>query len=221
MLPFLARAVLLLTQIFRFEPPGSERIYPQLQTPGVEIIEPAAGSAVQGTLSIVGTANPDNFFFYELSFRYAGGPEDPWFVIAESFTPVDTSTLADWDTFLITDGDYDLRLLVTLTDASQVEYRVQGIRVRNYSPVETGTPGPTTTPTATQTPDLTAMFTPSATATITPTPTRAPTFTPPAPNPAEIGSGEISLSLARGAAGVLAVFLLIGLYTSIRNIRRR
>ena len=221
MLPFLFRAVLLVIQIVRFDPPGPERILPQIEMPEVEIVEPAGGSAVQGTLSIVGSANPADFFFYELSFRYAGGPEQPWFVIDESFTPVENGTLGEWDTFAITDGDYDLRLLVTLTDSSQVEHRVEGVRVRNYSQVETGTPGPSASPTVTETPDLTALFTPSSTPTITPTPTQPPTFTPPAPNPAEIGPGEISSSLARGAAGVLALFLLIGLYTSIRSLRRR
>lgn len=217
---FLARAALLLIQIVRLASPGQERVLTQAETAAVVILEPAGGSAVQGTLSIVGTANPENFFFYELSFRYAGGPEQPWFVIAESFTPVENGTLGEWDTFAITDGDYDLRLQVTLADGSLVENRVLGVRVRNYSPVETGTPEPPEPPPSTVTPDLTALFTPSATSTVTPFPTAPPTFTPPAPNPAEIAPGEISTSLARGAAGVLAVFLLIGLYVSIRSLRR-
>jgi hypothetical protein len=221
MSPFLTRAVLLLTLIVRLAPPGPERVLPQVDSPDVVIDEPGGGAAVQGTLSIIGTANPADFFFYELSFRYAGGPEDSWFVIAESFTPVATGTLGEWDTFAITDGDYDLLLLVTLTDSSQLEHRVEGVRVRNYTQVETGTPGPSAIPAASVTPDLTARFTPSATPTVTPTPTAAATFTPPAPNPAELRPGEISTSLARGAAGVLAVFLLIGLYTSIRSLRRR
>jgi hypothetical protein len=219
--PFLTRALLFLTLIVRLSPSGPGRGFQQVDSPDVMIAEPAGGAAVQGTLSITGTANPADFFFYELSFRYAGGPEDPWFVIAESFTPVDSDTLGEWDTFAITDGDYDLRLLVVLEDSSILEFVVEQVRVRNYSQVETSTAGPFATPTASETPDLTAIFTPSSTPTITPTSTMAPSATPLPPNPAEIGPGEISSSLARGAAGVLAVFVLIGLYASIRSLRRR
>ncbi len=192
----------------------------------VIILAPQGGAALQGQVQISGSANPEGFFAYELAFGYADDPTGTWFIIFESFNPVEAGTLAEWDTFSITDGDYDLRLLVTLTDASEMEIIVQNIRIRNYTIVETSTPAPTLTATPVPTMDLTAAFIPSpspipAMPTASPLPTIAPTHTPLPANPAQFRPGDISLSLARGAAGVLAAFLLLGIYTSIRNARSR
>jgi hypothetical protein len=193
----------------------------------VSLLTPVGGAPLQGVVPITGSANPAGFFSYEVSFGYAGDTSGTWFIIAESFNPVQQDTLAEWDTFAITDGDYTLRLLVTLVDASQQEVRVENVRVRNYTPIETSTPTPTLTPSLTPTIDRTAAFTPSATPTITPTPsetptpTVVPTATPLPPNPAEMRASDIANSLVRGAAGVLAAFILLGMYVSIWNVRRK
>jgi len=187
------------------------------------ITSPSGGDAVQGQATISGASGVPGFFSYELSFAYSGDPTNTWFLIEESFTPVVDGPLAIWDTFAITDGTYDLRLLVTLIDSSEVETIVRGIRVRNYSPIETSTPTPSQTPTNTPTTDLTLAFVPSETPTATQTPTQTPipsTVTPLPHNPIEIIPQQIGDSLLRGAAGTLAAFLLLGMYVSLRRRRR-
>ncbi|HLF89570.1 MAG TPA: hypothetical protein VI451_11525, partial [Anaerolineales bacterium] len=191
--------------------------------PQPQITSPSGGDAVQGQVSISGASGVPGFFYYELTFAYTGDTTGTWFLIEESFNPIQSGALATWDTFAITDGTYDLRLLVTLIDASQMETVVRGVRVRNYTLIETSTPTPSLTPTSAPTTDQTRTFTPPDTLTITPT----PTGTPPAPtvtslprNPAEIVPQQISDSLLRGAAGTLAAFLLLGMYSSLRRRRR-
>jgi len=187
------------------------------------ITNPAGGDAVQGQVTISGASGVPGFFYYELSFAYSGDKTDTWFLIEESFNPIQSGTLATWDTFAITDGTYDLRLLVTLIDASQMETVVRGVRVRNYTLIETSTPTPSLTPTSAPTTDQTRTFTPPDTLTITPTPTgtpHTPTMTHLPRNPAEIVPQQISDSLLRGAAGTLAAFLLLGMYSSLRRRRR-
>lgn len=217
------RKITLLLLLLFLLPPKTARGQDPAETPQVSIASPGGGEALQGLVRISGSANPDGFRAYELSFGYSGDTSGAWFLIAERSDPVSDGELAEWDTFRITDGDYDLRLAVTLQDGSLVETTVEGLRVRNYSPVETSTPSPVPSATATATVDLTAV---SAAATQTPTPTDPGSPPPPASptplptNPARISGGEISYSLARGAAGVLAAFLMLGMYTSIRNARR-
>lgn len=188
-----------------------------------QITFPAGGDAVQGQVTLSGASGIPGFFYAELSFTYAGDTTGTWFLIEESFTPIQNSALATWDTFAITDGTYDLRLLITLVDGSQMETIVRGVRVRNYSQIETSTPTPSLTPTNAPTLDQTLAFTPSALPTITLTPTGTPlppTVTPLPRNPAEIVPQQIGDSLLRGAAGTLAAFLLLGMYTSLRRRRR-
>jgi len=178
---------------------------------------------VQGQVTISGASAVPGFFYYEVAFAYTGDPTGTWFLIEESFNPVQDGPLAAWDTFAITDGVYDLRLLITLVDGSQLETIVRGIRVRNYSQIETSTPTEPPTATITPTIDRTQAFVPSNTPTITPTPTETPlppTVTPLPRNPAELVPQQLGDSLLRGAAGTLAAFLLLGIYTSLRRRRR-
>lgn len=178
---------------------------------------------MQGQITISGTSGVAGFFYYELAFAYSGDTTHTWFLIEDSFTPVQSGPLATWDTFAITDGTYDLRLRVTLVDNSQMETIVRGLRVRNYSPIETSTPTATATFTPTPTIDRTQPFVPSEAPTETPTPTVTilpPTITPLPTNPAEIAPQQIGDSLLRGTAGTLAAFLLLGMYTSLRRRRR-
>ena len=193
----------------------------QVSTPNVAIRSPEGGEAVQGTVQVSGNANPAGFVRYELAFSYNGDTTGTWFLIAEGTEPVRGAALAEWSTFAITDGVYDLRLAVELENGSTLEHIVEGVRVRNYSLVETSTPPPPATLTRTPTPDLTALFTPSPTLTETPPPTPAATATPLPPNPAEFRPGAIPQTALRGAAGALAIFILLGIYTSIRSPRRK
>jgi hypothetical protein len=192
-------------------------ILAQTSSPNVVIRMPTGGVALQGIVQITGNANPVGFQFFELAFSYHEDPARTWFLITEGTEPVRNAALAEWSTFSITDGDYDLRLRVVLEDGSILEDLVVGVRVRNYSQIETSTPQPTMTPSETPTPDLTALFTPSPTRTETPPPTNVPTGTPLPPNPAEFSTNAIVQTILRGAAGALAAFVLIEIYSSIRS----
>ncbi|MCK4410017.1 MAG: hypothetical protein KAW67_08020, partial [Candidatus Eisenbacteria sp.] len=77
------------------------------------IISPAFGSAVRDSLVIDGTAADARFAEYVLDVRIAGSSS--WGVLRESGTPVSEGTVGGWNTALVPDGDYELRLSVSDT----------------------------------------------------------------------------------------------------------
>lgn len=163
--------------------------------PRIEIHEPRPGQALQGSVRILGSTNIRNFSHSELAFAYQENPTDTWFLLAESDQGVVNEVLAIWDTSEITDNVYQLRLMVTTKDNQKHVYMVEGLRVRNYTPMETDTPQPeqqahleTTTPEPTQ-----AVNTP------TPLPT----------NPLTLRESDLLQSALRGV-GVVAVLFLLG-----------
>jgi hypothetical protein len=186
-------------------------------TASASIDIPVAGQVVQGSLVIRGSTGFEEFQSYEVGFAYADDPTDTWFLIQESTTPVQDDILAVWDTTIITDGDYTLRLLVTSTDGTQVKSLVTDLRVRNYSPFETDTPTPTPIyvtlapglPIASTLPG----YTPTPTLTNYPsTPTPLPT------NPAVITSSQMVLNLGKGAGFSIALLAILGAYLGLRSI---
>jgi hypothetical protein len=179
----------------------------------VTIESPQAGQALQGNVVIQGTTRIEGFESAELSFAYAINPTGTWFLIALLDTPVVSATLGAWDTTTMTDGAYDLRLSVTRGDGSQVSTVVKGLRVRNYTPIETNTPTPVT-PTATPLPGELPTATPTPLPTITPTSTALP------PNPAGLVPGDVALSVGKGALGVAGFFALMGAYALVRRMVR-
>ena len=194
-------------------------------TPEVIIDSPRPGEALQGKASITGSTVVAGLASSELSFGYANDTTETWFLIAENFTPVEDDILAVWDTFKLTDGNYVLRLQVTLEDGSQQSAFVGGLRVRNYSIIETNTP--------TVIPIATSIHVPKSTQAPTTLPGNANTDQPPTitfvsntptplpPNPVHLSTTHITDSLVQGAAGTFVAFLLLGLYTSIRKTRRK
>ena len=181
----------------------------QVITPTVSILYPVTGQALQGSIAISGNTMVDSFSSAELLFGYEANPTNTWFLIQSYDRPISGGTLALWDTTTITDGTYQLRLVVWLSDGSQLEQRVNGLRVRNYTPIETNTPTPVT-PTATLPPGETPIPTP--TITIMP-----PTATPLPTNPAEVTSQKASQSLFKGALAVFGLFAVIGIYHLLKG----
>lgn len=187
-------------------------------TPAQVIISsPLSGQALQGNVSISGNTAVEGFQAMELSFAYQNSSTGTWFLIQESSDPVTNSSLARWDMTTITDGTYDLRLVVTLVDGSQKTYGVPGIRVRNYTPIETNTPTPVT-PTSTPLPGDTPVPSETPTPTVTPVPP-TPTVLP--PNPAELSQGDIYQGLFTGGLAAAGIFVLIGLYQGLKQLRKR
>jgi len=171
---------------------------------GAVITTPRSGDVLQGAVTVSGSSDVQDFLSSEIDFAYAADTTGTWFLVAASNQPISAGTLAAWDTTTITDGDYILRLRVYLTDGSYRETLVTGLRVRNYTPVETPTPAPvatqaTTTPTTTQT------------ATPFPTPTSLP------PNPAALAPTDVSASILYGGLAAILTFVIIGIYLWLRR----
>jgi hypothetical protein len=188
--------------------------------PDVVIVEPQPGQSIQGVIAVMGRTSIPAFQSAEVLFGYANDPSQTWFFITESTTPVEAGLLAEWDTSTLTDGNYTLRLVVYRTDGSRVVVIVPGLRVRNYSPVETSTPAPISAPTASATPlpGSDPQVTQPALATATPAPA---TITPLPANPAELSPQDISHNLLRGAAGTSLALAALGLYLAIRKLLHR
>lgn len=180
-------------------------MHAQAQFALITIASPIAGQVVQGAVTVTGTNAMPGFAYAEVSFSYAIDTTGTWFLIARIDQPIETGTLAIWDTTLITDGDYTLRLQVTLTDGTTHDITVPNLRVRNYTPVETYPPVFTAGEET-----LTPVRLP--TAILYPTSTSLPA------NPAEVTQEDVWSSIAFG--GLAAVFL-IGMFGIYLRLRRK
>jgi hypothetical protein len=187
---------------------GTQSVTP---IPELSIQSPLSGEVLQGNVTLAGFSALPGFVSAEVSFAYEENPTGVWFLISELTQPVSGGTLAQWDTSVITDGEYTLRLTVMTEDGSIHEALVSGLRVRNYSQIETETPTPIT-PTNTPAPGSTP-----ATAIILPTTRPTPTALP--TNPAVITSQNLATSLGKGALAVVGFFAFLGIYHLVRKVR--
>lgn len=164
-----------------------------MQAPGfAEITRPVSGEAVSGVVTLEGTANHPSFDHFDLTFTYETDTTGTWFpIVDEDRSRVAEGRLAVWDTTGITDGEYMLRLRVWPAEGEPLVAIVRGLRVRNYTSIETPTPGPSLAAQA---------FTPTEPpSTSTPTP---PTVAPAPPEPGQrVGSALL-------AGGIMAVVVL-------------
>jgi hypothetical protein len=180
----------------------------------IVISAPLPGDALQGVVTISGQMADSDFASAELSFAYSSQKlPKTWFPIQSFTQPGLAGKLASWDTSTITDGVYDLRLVVTLNDGTQKETVVPALRVRNYTPIETRTPSPTAV-------RIETLTQPSQTVTPTQTPIPA-TGTPLPTNPAGLHPTEFNISLLQGGAVALGLFALGGIYLGLKALFRR
>jgi hypothetical protein len=181
--------------------------------PSIAILAPLPGDAVRGEVTITGTTAVPAFASSLLEFSYASNPTGTWFTIQASTQPVTDAVLAVWDTSLITDGDYILRLRAFLEDGTFQEAIVP-VKVQNDTPV------PTPTPVLTSTPDRLDVGLPTpflVAASPTPTSTPRPTPRPLPTNAASMPQTAIYASLGRGALVILGLFALVGLILRFRR----
>lgn len=171
----------------------------------ISITSPVEGQVIQGAVTVTGSSAMPDFVSAEISFSYPNDPTGTWFLVAQADQQVESGTLATWDTTLITDGNYTLRLHVTLADGSTRDVTVPELRVRNYTPVETSTPAPAAAA------DATPLPTVAPTATLYPTPTQLPS------NPAEITSSEVWTSLLYGGLAVIVLIAFVWIYLRLRR----
>jgi len=189
--------------------------------PPVTITSPLDGDIVAGDVTIKGTTDVLGFASSQLDFAYASDSRSPdalsgtgtWFPLGTSSQPEIDSPLAVWNTSLITDGDYILRLRVTFEDGTFEEATVR-VKVQNDAPILTPTP------LVTSTPDQLVLQMPTpflVAASPTPTLTPRPTPTPLPTNAASLDQTTIYTSLGRGALVILSLFLFAGLILRFRR----
>lgn len=108
----------------------------------VAILSPAEGEGVKGQVLVTGYIKATGYTGYDLEFAYTGKEDAGWLPIATAERPAEEGLLGTWDTTAISDGNYSLRLRVYFSGGEVSEHVITGIRVRNYSPMETSTPLP-------------------------------------------------------------------------------
>jgi hypothetical protein len=178
------------------------------------ITSPAAEDVLHGEVTISGRTDIPAFIFAQLEFAYAPNPTDTWFTIQTFSQPAAESTLAVWDSTSISDGNYVLRLRVTLEDGTFQEVMVP-VTVMNDVALAT----PTFIPTSTAGPEIAVQIPTPFLLAASPTPTDLPRPTPSPlpPNPASLGQNEIYGSLGRGALVMVGLFVFAGLIIRLRR----
>lgn len=182
--------------------------------PPATILAPLPGEALQGLVLISGTTQVAGFQSCEVAFSYQSDSTNTWFLLQQSRTAVSEGELAQWDTTTISDGIYRLRVQIFLSDGQVLETVIEGLRVRNYTSVETSTPAPAAPVVEAAQP--TATFTP------------LPDFDPPQPtpqvlptNPARLLPSDLRASLLAGSGVVVGLLLMAGIYAGLKSIFRR
>lgn len=185
------------------------------QGAGPQITSPADGQYVQGQLPVKGTTDVPNFASAELDFAYASDQAPTWFTIQTASTPVNDQVISIWDTTAITDGDYILRLRVTLTDGSTQDV-TESVKVRNYTALPSPTPAVTATPVPVVEVPTAIIIVPTDTPTAAPLPV-LPTPTALPPNPAGVTTNEVFSGFWKGA---LFVAVLVVVLAALMRLRR-
>lgn len=181
------------------------------QADEITIISPSDLQVLQGVMEVQARVSTDDVLSYELLFGYSGETnERNLFLLAQGNAFPKEEPLYRWDTTLIPDGDYRLVLRVYFSNGEKREAVIDGVKVRNYSPVES--------PTAS---DLILSTEP-----VLETPANTPlpvsfTPTPPRPNPGSIQPTQWTGSVVRGIAVSLLLFIGFGMVLSLRKRKKR
>jgi hypothetical protein len=168
------------------------------------VLVPRQGDVLQGVVIIYGSTYLPGFVSAEIAFSYADDPTGTWFLISMMNQPVFNDRLVLWDTTVITDGDYVLRLRVYMTDGNYRDTFVLDLRVRNYTIVEAVPPNVLATV-------ATPLLTNLPTASLFPTPTSLPH------NPAALAPTDVALSIVHGGMAAILFLLTIGIYLFFRR----
>ena len=143
-------------------------------TASVAVIErPETNGQVRGIVEVIGTARMSDFSHYAVEYGAGTSPSGWGPMSGPVGNMVERGLLTQWDTRLLDNGPYTLRLVVYDHRGNSLEARVF---VEVVNPTPTATRTPTVTPTASRTP--TALPTRTATVTPTRTPTAQPSATP-------------------------------------------
>jgi hypothetical protein len=201
---------------------------PLTQERVVQITSPERNAEVRGLVPIMGSASVPAFQFYKIEYGIGPNPSQ-WAIVGTMHDqPVINRQLEVWDTTLIPDGVYSLKLQAVKQDGNYEEFLVPQVVVVNSRPTATPTLAEATatpTPLATVTPMATAA--PQATATIqiiVPEGDLAqPTVTPTLSRPTQRESLPIDpkswgQAFVYGAAAMAIVLVLLGIVFGLRKL---
>ncbi|RPI99395.1 MAG: hypothetical protein EHM39_06610 [Chloroflexi bacterium] len=106
------------------------------------ITSPTDGQQLFGLINVTGSAeHPTAFDSYTLEYSDQSDPNASWMLVQPAVQQQTlNAVLGTWNTNMVPDGVYRLRLRVFLTDGQSQEFTVSSLRVVNSAP----TPVPTT-----------------------------------------------------------------------------
>ena len=111
------------------------RLAPTQQQINIAILSPVPGSALSGVVPIIGATQHPQFAQYQVDYAPETNPFNVWYpLVGGNPTPVINGLLGAWDTALVQDGVYQLRLQVTLRDGSKLTTVVSNLRIQNGVP---------------------------------------------------------------------------------------
>ncbi len=111
--------------------PTADSTFPNLQ---LAITAPPVGSTVRGMIQVDGAANSDSFSSYTLDYSSDG---NNWTPLSGTVyrTPVGGGFLDNWNTDLLPEGVYQLRVTITSADGTQTRAAYSSVRVERNAPV--------------------------------------------------------------------------------------
>ncbi len=192
-----------------------------------QITSPTDGQALSGLVTISGSANHPEFARWELAYGPDPNPNDAWQPFAEGTQPVDNGTIGTWNTSVIADGQYALRLRAIRKDSNYSEAFVRGLIVSNSAPVGTPTSNPPapTFPAEQATLPAEEVIQPLATVMVEQPPTSIPEApasanATPRPTASNRNAGMPSIDLGLfGSACVSGIALTVGLFVIVGVIQ--
>lgn len=186
-----------------------------------KIASPGESQMVRGVVPIVGSALDPQFWKYEVHYAPDPNPREQWIGIGGIHeTPVQDGLLETWDTTIIPDGAYTLRLRVVDRTGNYREVFVRGVQVVNVAPTDTPVPRITNTPNPTPTATLAA----TPTFIIPTSPLAQPSVTPTLARPTQSALPEVldpaawRQSLCLGAQVMAAFLIVIALIFLLRRL---
>jgi hypothetical protein len=215
---------------------------PQFQGQDIaQITSPTEGQAISGLVTISGSADHPDFARWELAYGPDPNPSDAWQPFAEGQQAVVNGTIGTWNTGVIADGGYMLRLRVIRKDSNYSEAFVRGLQVSNSAPIGTPTSIPPAATFPAEQPTFTAAEAaqPLATVMVEQPPTSVPevraveTQQPQANTASRRAAASTAVNLDLGQLGsaclngvllVSALFVVLGLIQAgrwgVKQVRR-
>ncbi len=104
-----------------------------------QITSPTEGQTISGLVTVTGTADHPDFARWELAYGPDPNPNDAWQPFVSGDQRVLNGTIGTWNTGVIADGGYMLRLRVVRKDSNYSEAFIRGLHVSNSAPIGTPT----------------------------------------------------------------------------------